>query len=162
MVLHTGLRRRGYTAEILNTFCKDIGVTRNENVIQVRATKPIRITAHPQSHHHPSALTPCLSCVPWPYQYERLQSAARNVLNETAKRCLSVLDPIKVTILNLDAPLTFEVRSHTTHSPHDRRDKGRGLQVYYAVAVCPCVFAPQAPDFPFAPERGSHKVGGSI
>lgn len=40
MQLHTGLRRRGYTAEILNTFCKDIGVTRNENVIQVRASKP--------------------------------------------------------------------------------------------------------------------------
>lgn len=32
---HTGLRRRGYTAEILNAFCNDIGVTRNENVIQV-------------------------------------------------------------------------------------------------------------------------------
>lgn len=29
-----GLRRRGYTADILNAFCKDIGVTRNENVIQ--------------------------------------------------------------------------------------------------------------------------------
>ena len=29
-----GLRRRGYTSEILNAFCLDIGVTRNENVIQ--------------------------------------------------------------------------------------------------------------------------------
>jgi len=29
-----GLRRRGYTADILNAFCKDIGVTRNENIIQ--------------------------------------------------------------------------------------------------------------------------------
>ena len=29
-----GLRRRGYTKEILNTFCTEIGVTRNENLIQ--------------------------------------------------------------------------------------------------------------------------------
>jgi len=34
-----GLRRRGYTAEILNAFCKDIGVTRNENLIQVSVTR---------------------------------------------------------------------------------------------------------------------------
>ncbi|CAM9662950.1 unnamed protein product, partial [Ectocarpus sp. 8 AP-2014] len=30
-----GLRRRGYTAEILNRFCEDIGVTRNDNLIEV-------------------------------------------------------------------------------------------------------------------------------
>ncbi|CAM9553486.1 unnamed protein product [Pylaiella littoralis] len=30
-----GLRRRGYTAEILNKFCEDIGVTRNDNLIEV-------------------------------------------------------------------------------------------------------------------------------
>jgi len=29
-----GLRRRGYTAEALNRFCSDIGVTRNENLIE--------------------------------------------------------------------------------------------------------------------------------
>jgi glutaminyl-tRNA synthetase len=29
-----GLRRRGYTAEALNKFCSDIGVTRNENLIE--------------------------------------------------------------------------------------------------------------------------------
>lgn len=34
--LPPGLRRRGYTAGILNAFCKDIGVTRNENIIQAR------------------------------------------------------------------------------------------------------------------------------
>lgn len=84
-----GLRRRGYTANILNAFCKDIGVTRNENVIQ----------------------------------YERLQHWARTILNETAKRTMGVLDPIQVTITNLDAPLELE-----------------------------------AADFPFAPERGTHKV----
>lgn len=48
---------------------------------------------------------------------------ARNVLNETAKRAMAVLDPIKVTITNLDKPVDFT-----------------------------------APDFPFAPERGSHTV----
>ncbi|CAN0294872.1 unnamed protein product, partial [Discosporangium mesarthrocarpum] len=30
-----GLRRRGYTPQILNSFCADIGVTRNDNVIEV-------------------------------------------------------------------------------------------------------------------------------
>ena len=29
-----GLRRRGYTAGIINSFCKEIGATRNENVVQ--------------------------------------------------------------------------------------------------------------------------------
>ncbi len=27
-----GLRRRGYSAEGINNFCRDVGVTRNENV----------------------------------------------------------------------------------------------------------------------------------
>lgn len=29
-----GLRRRGYTREIINAFCRDIGVTRNENLVE--------------------------------------------------------------------------------------------------------------------------------
>ena len=29
-----GLRRRGYTPAIINAFCRDIGATRNENVVQ--------------------------------------------------------------------------------------------------------------------------------
>ena len=28
-----GLRRRGYPAEAINAFCRDIGVTRNENLV---------------------------------------------------------------------------------------------------------------------------------
>lgn len=31
-----GLRRRGYTPEAMNAFCRDIGVTRNENVVQYK------------------------------------------------------------------------------------------------------------------------------
>jgi glutaminyl-tRNA synthetase len=31
----SGLRRRGYTAEILNTFCNDLGATRASNVIEI-------------------------------------------------------------------------------------------------------------------------------
>ncbi|CAM9417946.1 unnamed protein product [Laminaria digitata] len=30
-----GLRRRGYTPDVLNNFCEDIGVTRNDNLIEV-------------------------------------------------------------------------------------------------------------------------------
>ena len=29
-----GLRRRGYTPEALNSFCRDVGVTRNDNHVQ--------------------------------------------------------------------------------------------------------------------------------
>lgn len=29
-----GLRRRGYTPQILNAFCTEIGVTRNENIVE--------------------------------------------------------------------------------------------------------------------------------
>lgn len=29
-----GLRRRGYTRDIINAFCRDIGVTRNENLVE--------------------------------------------------------------------------------------------------------------------------------
>ena len=35
MLTINGLRRRGYSAEGINNFCRDIGVTRNENIIQV-------------------------------------------------------------------------------------------------------------------------------
>ncbi len=47
-----GLRRRGYTAEALNAFCKDIGVSRSDNVIEhtkleyhIRASPPPQNTA---------------------------------------------------------------------------------------------------------------------
>ena len=29
-----GLRRRGYTAAIINAFCRDVGATRNANLVQ--------------------------------------------------------------------------------------------------------------------------------
>ena len=29
-----GLRRRGYTPEAINAFCRDIGVSRNENTVE--------------------------------------------------------------------------------------------------------------------------------
>lgn len=71
----------------------------------------------------PACLPACAAACRSLPQYERLQSVARNVLNETAKRAMAVLEPIKVTITNLDKPVDFT-----------------------------------APDFPFAPERGSHTV----
>ncbi|CAM9115400.1 unnamed protein product [Ectocarpus fasciculatus] len=87
-----GLRRRGYTREIINAFCRDIGVTRNENLVE----------------------------------YERLAAIARAQLHESAPRVMAVLDPLKVIITGLDDALS-----------------SRSLSV---------------PDFPFAPERGSHNV----
>jgi len=84
-----GLRRRGYTPDVLNAFCRDIGVTRNDNTIQ----------------------------------YEKLQSWARQILHDVAVRAMAVLEPVKVVITNLTEPIELDV-----------------------------------PNFPFAPERGSHKV----
>jgi len=43
----SGLRRRGYTKEILNAFCMEIGVTRNFNTVQYeRLTNHARIQLH--------------------------------------------------------------------------------------------------------------------
>ncbi|KAL7682509.1 putative ribosomal protein L25/Gln-tRNA synthetase [Plasmopara halstedii] len=61
-----GLRRRGFTPQILNQFCKEIGVTRVQSTIQI----------------------------------ERLYSVARNILGESSKRVMAVLDPIELVIEN--------------------------------------------------------------
>lgn len=45
-----GLRRRGYTPEILNAFCREIGVTRNENVVQYE-----RLAAQARASLHETA-----------------------------------------------------------------------------------------------------------
>jgi glutaminyl-tRNA synthetase len=45
-----GLRRRGYTPAIINAFCKDIGATRNANVVQYERLAAIaRSTLHESS-----------------------------------------------------------------------------------------------------------------
>ena len=85
-----GLRRRGYSADIINAFCRDIGATRNENHVQI----------------------------------ERLYAIARNYLNGTAERVMAVLDPIRVKVSNLP-PTLQEIT---------------------------------VPNFPQAPERGSHQI----
>lgn len=42
-----GLRRRGYTPESLNAFCRDVGVTRNENMVQYeRLEQMARVHLH--------------------------------------------------------------------------------------------------------------------
>ena len=70
-----GLRRRGYTPEILNSFCEEIGVTRNNNSVQ----------------------------------YEKLQHCARAALNDVAPRVMAALEPLRVRIINLDAPRVVTV-----------------------------------------------------
>ena len=66
-----GLRRRGFTPEIIKQFCKEIGVTRVQSTIQI----------------------------------ERLYSVARNILGESSKRVMAVLDPVELVIENFsDVP----------------------------------------------------------
>ena len=41
-----GLRRRGYTPEIVNSFCRDIGATRNANTVQYERLAAMYVTPH--------------------------------------------------------------------------------------------------------------------
>ena len=45
-ILLQGLRRRGYTASIVNAFCKDIGATRNANTVQYERLAAMYVTFH--------------------------------------------------------------------------------------------------------------------
>jgi len=65
-----GMRRRGYTADGINTFCELVSVTRrgNENFIQMKL----------------------------------LEHCIRQDLDEKAKRCLTVIDPVPVHIINFE------------------------------------------------------------
>mmetsp|Transcript_38374 Transcript_38374/g.66622 ORF Transcript_38374/g.66622 Transcript_38374/m.66622 type:complete len:658 (+) Transcript_38374:60-2033(+) len=57
----SGLRRRGYTADILNRFCLDIGVTRNDSAIQYeRLQYWARQTLHETSPRAMAVLDPLL------------------------------------------------------------------------------------------------------
>ena len=54
-----GLRRRGYTKEIINEFCKDIGATRTMNVVQIERLAAIaRATLHEVSPRVMAVLNP--------------------------------------------------------------------------------------------------------
>mmetsp|Transcript_43751 Transcript_43751/g.119618 ORF Transcript_43751/g.119618 Transcript_43751/m.119618 type:complete len:537 (-) Transcript_43751:123-1733(-) len=103
----SGLRRRGYTASALNRFCEDIGVTRNENLIE----------------------------------YDRLQEIFRQDIDDTAKRCMAVLRPIKVTFTNFDdatVPKSREVA--------DFPQKPEGESPTHTVNLTPTVYI-DAADF---------------
>lgn len=63
-----GLKRRGFTPEIIKQFCKEIGVTRVQSTIQI----------------------------------ERLFAVARNILGDSSKRVMTVLDPVEVVLENFD------------------------------------------------------------
>eukprot|EP00953_Heterococcus_sp_UTEX-ZZ885_P029873 15822-Heterococcus_DN1.PRE.1 len=54
-----GLRRRGYTADALNAFCTDIGVSRNDNTIEVeRLTYWVRTLLNDTAHRAMACLEP--------------------------------------------------------------------------------------------------------
>jgi len=57
----SGLRRRGYTAEILNSFCNDIGATRAMNVVEIeKLHQTARLVLSPKSQRCMAALDPVL------------------------------------------------------------------------------------------------------
>ncbi len=86
-----GIKRKGYTPNAINNFCKEVG-------LNIGGSSGI-------------------------VDYGRLENCLRKDLNENAKRLMGVVDPIKITILNLDADdvtITapdFPINSNsTTHS----------------------------------------------
>ncbi|CAI5720773.1 unnamed protein product [Hyaloperonospora brassicae] len=88
-----GLRRRGFTPEIIKQFCKEIGVTRVQSTIQI----------------------------------ERLHSVARNVLGDSSKRVMAVLDPVELVIENYsEAPDESALCLRVPDYPQDvDRDGGK-------------------------------------
>jgi len=55
----SGLRRRGFTKEILNTFCNDVGATRAMNVVEIEKLNQVaRVTLSPICQRAMAALDP--------------------------------------------------------------------------------------------------------
>ncbi|RLN95021.1 hypothetical protein BBJ28_00018451 [Nothophytophthora sp. Chile5] len=100
-----GLRRRGFTPEIIKQFCKEIGVTRVQSTIQI----------------------------------ERLFSVARNILGESSKRVMAVLDPVEMVIENFgDAP---DKNALTLRVPDFPQDVARdGGNAYHQVKLTQTLF----------------------
>jgi glutaminyl-tRNA synthetase len=99
-----GLRRRGYTAEAINAFCRDIGVSRNDNTVEhskleyhIRAWRPrARVfvcvcACAPSSPVRPS------SPPPLPVFFH-----PGTHLDEIAPRTFVVLHPLRLELTNLD------------------------------------------------------------
>ncbi|KAF4316048.1 hypothetical protein JM18_008665 [Phytophthora kernoviae] len=100
-----GLRRRGFTPEIIKQFCKEIGVTRVQSTIQI----------------------------------ERLYSVARNILGESSKRVMAVLDPVELVIENYgDSPEKSALSLRVPDYPQDAdRDGGKA---YHQVQLTQKIF----------------------
>ncbi|CAH0486624.1 unnamed protein product [Peronospora farinosa] len=100
-----GLRRRGFTPEIIKQFCKEIGVTRVQSTIQI----------------------------------ERLYSVARNILGESSKRVMAVLDPVELVIENFsDVPDKSALSLLVPDYPQDvNRDGGKA---YHQVRLTQKIF----------------------
>ena len=79
-----GMRRRGYSAQAIRTFCDRIGVTRSDGVVDVAM----------------------------------LEHAVRDDLNTRAPRAMAVLNPLTVTLTNLDAD-HHEIISAANHPQDD-------------------------------------------
>ncbi|TDH69214.1 hypothetical protein CCR75_008111 [Bremia lactucae] len=100
-----GLRRRGFTPEIIKQFCKVIGVTRVQSTIQI----------------------------------ERLYSVARDILGDSSKRVMAVLDPVELIIENFDdAPDKSALLLRVPDYPQDvDRDNGNA---YHQVPLTKSIF----------------------
>lgn len=88
----TALRRRGFTAEAINSFCARLGLT-GAQVIKFRPSKNFHLN-HMSAYRFPQmTIDPTM-----------LEAAVRSHLNVIAPRTMVVLEALKVNIVNFDGP----------------------------------------------------------
>lgn len=93
----SGVRRRGYPPQAIQNFMEQIGVGKENNIIELSI----------------------------------LEANVRDELNRTTKRCLGVLDPIKVTITNWDRDdHVIDAPFHPQDSAFGSRDITFGKELY--------------------------------
>lgn len=93
----SGVRRRGYPAAGIRNFMEQIGVGKENNIIELSI----------------------------------LEANVRDELNRTTKRCLGVLDPIKVTITNWEGDeQTIEAPFHPQNESFGQRSLTFGPNLY--------------------------------
>ncbi|MDX5613616.1 glutamine--tRNA ligase, partial [Escherichia coli] len=101
----SGLRRRGYTAASIREFCKRIGVTKQDNTIEMASLEScIREDLNENAYTAASIREFCkrigVTKQDNTIEMASLESCIREDLNENAPRAMAVIDPVKLVIEN--------------------------------------------------------------
>ena len=91
-----GMRARGYPPAAVREFCRMLGVSRRESVIDISL----------------------------------LEDCVRNLLNDSAKRAMAVLEPLKIHLTNYDKQEIFEVANHPKRPELGTREVSFSKEIY--------------------------------